>query len=468
MKTNLKQNIMMVTIANVIYMAIVAATNFLLPKYCSIETYANIKTFTLYIITYSSLLTFGYIKGVYLQYGGKEISTISPREFASAFWTFISFELPISLIVLILGCYLENYIIVVFSVGLVSTNITEYYKSIYQATGEFRLYSIALNMNRFTTFFTYIVLIFLFKTDNYIHYILIPEVLSLLIVVSFNDSVAEKDTFSRIWWLCPLEQLRMHVLAGYALMMGNFATFFFVSMDRWFVKVLMPSTSFALYAFAVSMQNLITTLMNPIAVSMYNYLCRNTGVESVVRVKRAVLIYSFFIIASAFPCKFVVEYFLINYRDANSIIFILFAAQIFFAIVKGIYVNLYKVNRKQNFYLFQTVVMVAISFLLNVFLYAIFRNMIAIAVATFLTSVCWLIWCEKKDSGVRFCLKDYLAIILVLLSFFICGVFLNSIVGVFIYVVLCVIVSAVLMRDSFRLVIISLKKLTLDKIRRLG
>lgn len=54
--------------------------------------------------------------------------------------------------------------------------------------------------------------------------------------------------------------------------------------------------------------------------------------------------------AAAFPVKFILKIFLINYIDANSVIFFLFSAQIFYTIIRSIYVNLYKVQRKQKKY----------------------------------------------------------------------------------------------------------------------
>ena len=49
---------------------------FLLPKFLDIESYAYIKTFTLYI-AYSGMFHLGFSDGVYILLGGKKLSEVS-------------------------------------------------------------------------------------------------------------------------------------------------------------------------------------------------------------------------------------------------------------------------------------------------------------------------------------------------------------------------------------------------------
>ena len=48
---------------------------FFLPKYLSVESYADYKIFILYI-SYVGILHLGYVDGVYIKYGGKAIDAI--------------------------------------------------------------------------------------------------------------------------------------------------------------------------------------------------------------------------------------------------------------------------------------------------------------------------------------------------------------------------------------------------------
>lgn len=60
--------------------------------------------------------------------------------------------------------------------------------------------------------------------------------------------------------------------------------------------------------------------------------------------------WGFIVIAAAFPAKWILENYLQKYIFANSIIFTLFASEIFYLVVKGIYVNIYK-SEKNKIYI---------------------------------------------------------------------------------------------------------------------
>ena len=72
MDKKLQKGIVAVLIANLVNVAFSLATNFLLPKYLSIESYAGIKEFQLYV-SYVGLFHLGFVDGIYLKYGGKTL-----------------------------------------------------------------------------------------------------------------------------------------------------------------------------------------------------------------------------------------------------------------------------------------------------------------------------------------------------------------------------------------------------------
>ena len=63
---SLKKGMLNVFIANIINLIISLFTGFVLPKLLSVESYANIKLFQLYI-TYIGILHFGVADGMYLK-----------------------------------------------------------------------------------------------------------------------------------------------------------------------------------------------------------------------------------------------------------------------------------------------------------------------------------------------------------------------------------------------------------------
>lgn len=79
MSNSLKKGIFYVFLANVINLIFNLITNFVLPKKLSIGSYADIKTYQLYV-SYAGLFHFGFVDGMYIKYGGKNINSIDKRD----------------------------------------------------------------------------------------------------------------------------------------------------------------------------------------------------------------------------------------------------------------------------------------------------------------------------------------------------------------------------------------------------
>lgn len=81
-KMKYSKGILQVILANVVNLIISVGNGFLLPKFLSVESYAALKTFLLYT-SYIGVLHFGYVDGIYMKYGGREISAINIEEFTN-------------------------------------------------------------------------------------------------------------------------------------------------------------------------------------------------------------------------------------------------------------------------------------------------------------------------------------------------------------------------------------------------
>lgn len=79
MSTSLKKGLFYVLLANIINLGFNLITNFVLPKKLSVDSYAIIKTFQLYV-SYVGLFHFGFVDGMYLKYGGKSVREISHKD----------------------------------------------------------------------------------------------------------------------------------------------------------------------------------------------------------------------------------------------------------------------------------------------------------------------------------------------------------------------------------------------------
>jgi len=348
------------------------------------------------------------------------------------FINYVILEITLMVCVLFVGCMTRNVIMKAFSIGMFTTNMIGYLKSFYQATGEFKSYGKVLNIEKFALFTMNMLLIFIVNTKNFMDYIWAQVIIGIVIMiyllakVQINLKFIQKGKIS-------IEEFLINTKSGFILMLGNFSSTIFTGLDRWFVKLLMSATCFSLYSFAVSMESVINVFMTPITISMYNYFCVKRSVDKIIQIKRLVLIWGFMIITAAFPAKIILEIYLPKYLDSNSIIFLLFASQAFYVIIKGVYVNLYKARKEQDKYLKQILYMTVLAFLLNAILYFLLNSMQGIALGTLITSMIWLIICETHMPEIRFQVKEIAFLVTMLSTYLLCGYKFNAISGCFIY-----------------------------------
>ena len=430
--TSVKKGIVYVFIANAINLAISLFTAFFLPKFLSVDSYANIKLFNLYV-TYLGILHLGYADGMYLRNGGKSIYSLDGKEARTEFDTFKAFQIVMCLLMVGVSLALGNQVLLLCSLVILPVNVSSYVRSLYNAVGEFKKYSRYTNINTLMIFVINVILLFIIKTDYYLYYIIAYVVVYFLYWLFIEYEL--RKVLGKPKRLIRFEKryMKENVGTGIFLMTGNFCNVIFTSIDRLFVKNLIGMVEFAYYSFAVSIENLLNVFINPISITMYNYFCKGKSRERVIKIKRYSLLLAAAIVAFAFPARFVVETWLTKYIDSIGVLFFLIAAQYAAMLVKIVHVNLYKSKKQQKKYFRIMLCIIVTSAVLNLIGYLIFRNAISIAVATLLTNVIWFVIGEIDLREYAFEIKDYAFFAFNLISFIICGLNLGVVLGFVIY-----------------------------------
>ena len=445
---SLKKGMLNVFIANIINLIISLFTGFVLPKLLSVESYANIKLFQLYI-TYIGILHFGFADGMYLKYGGKNIKSVDSKEILGEFRTFKIFQFAITIIAIIISISLKNEMLFFCSIVILPINVGNYLRNLYQAVGEFKKYSTFTNINTLLIFVINLILLLLIKTDNYYTYI-IAYIVAYFIYWEIIE-IENRKLFKKEKVKSNKKYLIEDVKSGFFLMIGNFCNVIFTSIDRLFVQNLLGTVKFAFYSFAVSIENLMNVFVTPITTVMYNYLCNNKEVEKVIPIKKIILIFSAFIVSVVFGAKFAINLWIEKYNDAITVMILLFAAQYVSIIIRCIQINLYKAYKKQNKYFLIMVGVVVLSVILNVTFYNINKSIEAIALATLVTNIVWIIIGETDFKQYRLALKEYIYIILILITFLLCGIIIkNAVIGFIVYIVIALLLTLILLNDTFK------------------
>lgn len=446
----IKRGMAYVFISNIISLIISLFSGFVLPKMLSIDTYASIKLFQLYI-TYITVLHLGFSDGMYLRIGGKQLDKIDKKQMLEEFKTFKIFQAFVAIIAIVISIIIKNEILLFCSLVIIPINIGDYLRQVYQATGLFKKYSIFMNINTLLVFIVNLFLLFVIKTDNYSAYI-IGYVLVYILYWILIEREAKK-IFGKQKVKADIQYLSNNIKSGFLLLIGNFCNMIFTGIDRIFVQYLMGSIKFAFYSFAVGIENLLNVFVTPISTVMYNYLCNNNDKENVTQIKKIILLFSTAIIVVIFPAKFIIQNWIPKYDSAVNVLFILFAAQYITILVRCIHVNLYKVKRQQKRYFTITLMIVGISVLLNIIFYVIFKNIEAIAVATLITSIIWFTIGEIDFKEYRLKIKDYVYTFVILILFLVCGQIQNAILGGIIYIFMLIVSTILLSKETMKTIL---------------
>lgn len=448
---NLKKGIILVFVANLINLVISLLNGFILPKYLAVDTYADIKTYQLYI-NYIGVLVLGYADGVYLKYGGCKIADVPEQNINLCRSNLLIFQSIITAIFVIAGIVVNDKILIAAAFVIVPINIVATFKNILQATGEFKYYSRIMNYTSVLTFIGTIVLLFVLKTDYSLYYIYVMCAVYYVVWFLMERKLIGDYHYNR-YFTFSISDLWRNIKSGFVLMLGNFSSILMTSIDRWFVKFLLSTADFAYYSFVVSTEHLITIFINPIITTMYNYICISSDLKYIKKVKRMCLIFALFLVSSAFPIKFILETYLTKYLASRYVLFILFSTEIFFMIIKGIYVNVYKARKQQDKYFKQLVITIALGCILNSIFYSLFRSNEGIAFATLLSICVWYIICSVSVKEIAPDWKELFVVAVSIITFILCGFYIEAIIGFGLYVGVVLLLCLTLMRSDFTSII---------------
>lgn len=452
MKQGLKRGLVVVFAANVVNLVISLLSGFIIPKNLSVETYAAIKTFQLYA-SYVGVLHFGFVDGIYLKYGGRSLDEIGVSSVQRSLSTLRIFQLIISALGVIAGLVTKNIILAVFGLYIMPTNILFFFQYMYQAVGEFDSYSRIIYATNILRFAINLFLIFIIRTDAAYLYLLVFFVVEFILWVVTETLFIRKTNNRPTLFEFSLTDFREYTRSGISLTLGNLSSLFLTGMDQWFTKFLLDTVAFAQYSFAVSMENLLNVAISPISVILYNYFCNEKDETRIRHIRNSIQVFAAFLVACAFPARFILEVYLQKYLDSIKVMFLLFGAQMFYVVIKGVYINLYKAHKEQDKYFTRLLWVIVIGFVFNVLFYLIYRGKEAFAVGTLSSAFVWFLLCVYDNRSVGFNIREFLYLIIQEFAFIACGMMFSAVIGFAVYLTVTVALSWLLLGEDFRFLI---------------
>jgi len=202
-------------------------------------------------------------------------------------------------------------------------------------------------------------------------------------------------------------------------MLGNLSLKMFYSIDRWFVKFSFASSDFAFYSFAMSMMGMINLFIGSVTTVFYPYLSRENNKNILKKLKIYFIMIGSISSGGYFVFSIIVNLFISKYIPSLNVISIIFAGFPALIVLKALYVNLYKAQKKDRLYLKTVIKMLMISASLNLIAVFLFGNNVSVAIATTISFYIWY-WFSSyhfKGLSIQFDEIIYLFMFIILFIF---------------------------------------------------
>ena len=409
-KKNLFIDLFKVFISNLLVLLSGILIGFVLPKITGVDEYAYYKTFTLYV-SYIGILHFGICDGCYLYFSGKKISEISKKKIHSLIVSFILLEALIMAIVLIISLFaIDNadykLIFIFVFIYMFIANIENLFILISQATKLFNVSSLFGSIKALLNCVWILSLYIVYKVTGslILNY---PLFILLHIIVFLVSDICYFGRFYRYIFTKgekvsdTLNDLKDYIKLGLPLMLANFSTTIIILIDRQIVSIYYPidlSNTFAYYAFAYSMLNLITVMTNSISVVLYPYM-KNKNKENLTLqyqdITCLILIFIAFALSLYFPLEWFINTFLEKYTESIPIFRVILPGLVPNIMVTVVMHNYYKYLNKENFYLLGNAISLILKVIISFLIYYLViepyfsDNPIALSISSTIIMIIW-------------------------------------------------------------------------------
>lgn len=370
----------------------------ILPKIIGVTDYGYYKTFSLYI-SYIGLFHFGIEDGIYLKYGGKDLSELEENKFHFYTLFLVVIEGAIGLITAGVSClWLEGdirFIFIFVAIYLFTVNIGNFYQFISQITERFNELTIIGVIRSVLTIASVLLLWLLARggySVNYKLYIVCTVTASAVILVMYT-LIYRKLTFGK---LIPVKEglrdIGYFVKIGLPLMVANLCSTLLLTIDRQFVNILFDTDTYAVYAFAYNLLSLITTATSAISVVLFPIIKRLDEKELPANYSKTISIILVFVSACLlvyFPiCPFI-EWFLPQYTGALVVFRVILPGLVGTSAVTIIMHNYYKATGHNLRFFLISIVILALAVAADLVAYLIFRTTISISVVSIFVILVW-------------------------------------------------------------------------------
>lgn len=376
------------------------AAGLLLPKLLSVEGYGYYKTFALYSV-YTAILHFGFIDGILLKFAGADYEDLDKKRFCTYSRFFIVFQLAIGTVLSLVGALISTeygFIIFMLGINMIFINLTAYYQFISQATKRFAEY---MNRNIISAVLqALLVVVFLvlkWKTGlcvSYKFYIIGLNAINGLMLLWYFVTYRGVTFGSGVHLRKLKADLADIFKQGIILTVAYQISHLIFALDRQFVSVLYDTTTFAVYSFAYSIINMISTLISSVSIVMFPILKRvekSTLKKSYGALINGIAALVGGAVAVYFPLVSFIDWFLPEYGNSIKFLRIVFPALMFHCCIAVVMFTFSKISNGILAFFKNSLAVLTFGFLSNLLAYCIFKTPQAVSYASLVTMMFWFV-----------------------------------------------------------------------------
>lgn len=393
-----------VFISNIFLVISGLLTGFVVPNLMGVVQYGYFETFILYA-SYTTFFQLGFINGIYLLYGDKNLEDYNQEKFRMFFKLFLGIQFFVSLIIAVIGIvvFKNNTLLVTIVLSLsiynLSSNVMTYFQIISQITMRFKEYfSRTLFQSLFKVVIVIVVFVIFFAlgkndVDYRIYlslYILLFLALATWYLYTYRDIVFGKSERIRDNWKIIFDIFKK----GFPLLIADIIVVLIYRVDRQIINGFFDNKIFGYYSFAYAISALVLTLISSLNTTFYPILKRSKTdhfTEQSQKFYSIILFATAFFQAGFFLIAIIVSKWLPKYYDSLHTLQILFPTMMVTAVINTAYQNIFKTLYKNGVYSIIASIILVVTIGLNIGAYFIFKNVDAIAYATLISFIIWYI-----------------------------------------------------------------------------
>ena len=395
-----------------------------IPMLISLTEFGYWQIYVFYSI-YIGIFTLGYGDGLYLKYGGRDFNSLPLENIRTSNIPYIALLVSESILVIIYAVCNEDpirkLIFIAIAVNIIFLGLTSIISLSLQATNMLKDYAFINAADKVLFLIGLIPLI----NNNFrtLEYLVTIDLASKIIIFTLLLLKYQGLYVGKIGSLRDgISDFYSSTKDGGALLLANLSGMLILGVGRIVIEYFGDVDSYAYYAFALSISNVVLISVTTLSVVIYPSLRRQNSenyIEYFNKTNRAYGIFMVVMLSGYFPCVVFIAEFATEYAETLQFLNLIFIINFLQGKMQLIINTYYKVLRRERTMLLANAICFLCVAIISLYGFITFKSIIVIAYAAILTmlilvyaSEVYLRYCMTNEISIRF-----LAEILVMIVF---------------------------------------------------